>query len=327
MHRAIFTAAVLAGAISGCALPVEDADRQNFIPDRELNVVSLVREGLSYYQKNRFVDAEFSFRRALYLYPKAPNIKANLATALRASGQFDEAEDILLSLNAAAPKSIDYLSNLGKLYSDKQEYSAAKRYYAEAFDLALDKEDVVTAARFARNLSAIAFRLGDESAALCHSQLAYTLKPDADGVVRHSRVLLALNQARTAHDLLKGFLNTPGVIHDPSVLHGLAVSTYALGNYKEALELERSVSENSAVEPKVLTEAKVIAALSKRRLHISDASDAEEISEAAKSDSLAAEISNALEATSEKAVLYLPRQILDDLQVVEAEVAAKKAAA
>ncbi len=308
MKISLLTAfAIAALALSGCALPPKDTQEQGFVPGEELDVVSLVRQGLSAYQKNRYVDAEFLFRQALYLSPKAANVKANLAAALRSTGQFDEAEDILISLNAAAPESLDYLSGLGRLYVDRQEFATARRYYSQAFDTALKKGDFDSASRFARNLAAVAFRIGDESAALCQSQMALQLKPDADAYVRHARLLLGMNRAADARALLSGYLSASGSQSGPVV--ALALSELALGNNDRALQLGRSVETSSDLPRDASEQLKKIIALAKKNLGQSDPT-ADSKAERPSSE-LASQTRADREIEATRSSLYWPSTLLD----------------
>ena len=49
----------------GCALPEPEGPEQEFVPDREIQVVSLTREGLAYAKRSRLVDAELKLRQAV----------------------------------------------------------------------------------------------------------------------------------------------------------------------------------------------------------------------------------------------------------------------
>lgn len=318
---------VLAGifALTACALPVPEQEQQGFVPGRDLDAVSLVREGANYYQKSRFVEAEFAFRKALYLHPKAANVKANLAAALRAGGQYDEAEDILLSLNAAAPKSIEYLSSLARLYVEKRDYASARRYFTEAFELAIEKPDFAAASRFARSLSVVAFRIGDENSALCHSALATALNSDAENTARHARLFLATHRTAKGRDLVDTYLNQPGIPRDPAILHQLGMAQFALAEYRDAQESESAVLESDVLDRNIQAEAQLVAALSRR--HLNEAVDEPldtSIESASAVDAVAAAIESAIEATPEKASLYWPLPLLEEAQVIKAEKEALK---
>lgn len=316
--------ALLSLLLAACALPVAEIDHQEFVPNRDLSAVSLAREGTAYYQKSRFVEAEFSFRKALYLYPNAKNVKANLASALRASGQYDEAEDILIALNAGAPKSIEYLGSLARLYVEKGDYAAARRYFTQAYEVALEKEDFASAARFARSLSVLAFRIGDEPAALCQSALASTLSADAENTARHARLLLASHQTDKAQALTNSYLNQPGVARDPAVQHELGMAQFAMANYKEAQDSERAVLETSDLDKSVQAEAELIMALSRRHLKEGEGAAVDtSVANSKTADPLASDLSNvigtAIAAAPEKASLYWPLPLVEQVAAINAE--------
>ena len=303
--RSVFITSLL--SLSCCAPPPSNAPEQAFVPGQELDVVGLVRKGLSDYQRNRYIDAEFSFRQALYLSPKAANVRANLAAALRSSGQYDEAEDILFALNAAAPESLDYLSGLARLYVDKQEFSSAKRFYSLAYEAALKQQDFAAAGRFARNLSAVAFRAGDEASALCYSHVALSLKPDADSHIRHARLLLGMNRPADARTLLGNYLSGAGSQTGP--VAELAVAELALGNNERALQLARSVETSSDLPKEATSQLKMVIALSKKNLGLSDTAAVPDEKETTE---VAAQSRTDKEVEVTRASLYWPSSLLAD---------------
>lgn len=312
------------GLLASCALPAPEPE-QAFVPKSDLDVVSLVREGMANFKKSRFIDAEFSFRRALYRYPSAPNVKANLAAALRSSGQFDEAEDILLALNASAPKSQEYLDALGRLYFDKKDYQAARKYYGLGFERAMDKPDLAAAARFSRNLASVAFIMGDEAAALCYSEVAFGIKSDAEELRRHSRLLLGANKLLVARSILQSFLNKPGATRDPGLLHQLAVAQFALGNYRETAELEESVIDTPDIEPAVQAEGRLLLALAQRHQHALTSSTEEVVEITQKAQTALLEEAGAeLISGALKASLYWPESVVLEVEAIGVETAGAK---
>jgi tetratricopeptide (TPR) repeat protein len=309
----------LALLLGGCALPAPD-ERQSFVPERELDVVSLAREGLAYYQKSRFVDAEFAFRRALYKYPGAPNLRANLAAALRETGQFAEAEDILLTLHESAKKSTEYVAALGQLYLRREDYASARKFYTLALELALKSQEFADASGFARSLAVVAFRIGDEAEALCQSALALLLREDAAEMRRHARLLLATNRVEKARATLTTYLNQAAGIRDPELMHQLAMAQFALGNYREAADLERAVVEIAGEERGLLLEARVLLYLSERRLGRTTQSAAEALEDVAEAQAAAQEEFAAdLDAIPDRSALYWPAAVVEEVEGLSAQ--------
>lgn len=317
--KSLAHAIAIALLLSGCALPAPD-ERQSFVPERELDVVSLAREGLAYYKKSRFVDAEFAFRRALYKHPGAPNLRANLAAALRETGQFAEAEDILLALHGTAKKSTEYAAALGQLYLRREDYTSARKFYTLALELALKSQEFADASGFARSLAVIAFRIGDEAEALCQSALALLLREDATEMRRHARLLLATNRVDKARTVLTAYLNQAAGNRDPELMHQLAMAQFALGNYREAADLERSVVEIAGEERGLLLEARVLLYLSERRLGQTTQSAAEALEDAAEAQAAAQEeFESDLDAIPDRSDLYWPAAVVEELQYLQQE--------
>lgn len=290
-----------------CALPRADDKEQSFVPERELDVVSLVRQGLNYYQRSRFTDAEFAFRKALYLYPKAANVKLNLAAALQGSGQFEEAEDILIALQAGAPESLEYLAALGRLYVDTQDYLKARRYFMQAFELALKNGDLTSGTRFAGNIAAIAFRTGDEEASLCHAQQAYMLVPDATQLLQYSKILLGLNHVEQARTLLNTYLAQPQATRSSALLVQTALAELALGNHQRVLELASSIESSTDLTGDIQLQASEVLSLAKAQTEPSTSIDGSEL----EPDDEEQPEDKGAEMALERSSLYWPAQALE----------------
>ena len=227
--------ALWAGA---CALPPPARENQNFIPDEELLTVSLVQEGLFYFSRSRYFDAEVRFRQALEIFPGAENMSSNLAVVLEYQGQFDESEAIYRELLPRRPDDTRILAGLARLYNRSRRFKEAADYYQRALNVAIELEDWERAAQFARSLAALKFKIGDEGAALCYSHEALQLRRSEDEVARHTRLLVAAGYYGKARAELAGYTEdrTAGV--SGTLLHSAALAYYGLGDLEGAARLE-----------------------------------------------------------------------------------------
>jgi len=230
----------LTALITGCAPPPPPYANQRFVPNDEVNVVSLVREGLYYFSRSRFPDADFRFRQALYIVPDADNIKFNLAVTLSNANSYGEAEEIFRSLLSKDPESSKVLAGMARMYLLKGEYPQAQAMYERGLGFAVKYKEYERAAKFARSLAVLHFKLGREQEARCYSEYAMNLyppPPPSDVIYRHGKLLVALGQPKQAHALITSAAAQREVRSDPSLLNVLALAQLEQGNYAEALSL------------------------------------------------------------------------------------------
>lgn len=76
--------------------------------------------------------AMICYRRCLELRPGDPLARRNLAAALQQAGRLDEAEPLWRGLLADAPEDPDLLRNMGTLFKDRDDLSAALDWYQRA---------------------------------------------------------------------------------------------------------------------------------------------------------------------------------------------------
>ena len=133
-------------AITGCAVPIdprlnatgvrnENRTATQFSQPKELLLAGLVDDGLGLAVKNRFFEAEGRLRQALYLDPKNDRVLYNLALILNQTTQSEEAEEILLDLNARKPGTPDILFALSDTKAALSKYDEALQYLKEIFKI------------------------------------------------------------------------------------------------------------------------------------------------------------------------------------------------
>lgn len=243
-HGVVFVLMVL---ISGCASLPPERERQSFVTDRELTVVSLTREGLYFFSRSRFVDAEFKFRQALYLAPDASNIQVNLAITLKNQGVFLESRKIFETLLIEEPDSAEYLSGLAHVYFEEGDYPNSERLFKKVVEVSIDQSNLETAAKAARSLAVLYFKNGDEDQALCYSMLGMAFRNDPIEVYRHARLLNATGFPFVAKEVVSEFVGRTKVKQNVELLYELGLSHFALDEFREADELlELASSLNKA---------------------------------------------------------------------------------
>lgn len=220
--------------LASCALPTPERVDQNFIPEVEIQGASLVNEGLFYFKKSRFFEAEASLRKALYLFPDADNVKASLAVVLQTNEQLDEAVSILSELIKNNPEIVEYKQSLARIYYIEGKYEESENWYREAWLMSVDKMDFLRAATISRSLSTLSFRVGYEEQSNCASEEAFILKPDNEEFVRSLKMKNALGFYQVSRDQVVDWMQKQSLMKDPGLLGELAVLNFSLGDFDEA---------------------------------------------------------------------------------------------
>lgn len=221
----------------GCALPPRGHQEIDFVSARELDTISIVREGLHFLSRSRYVDAEFKFRQGLYRYPDAVNLKINLAEALKGLGDYQQATSIYQDLLKASPDSIQLLVGLARVHLAAGLRENAIMRYEEALELALSRNERPRAAILARSIATLYFEDGQEERALCYSQQAFTLLPDRNQVLRHVRLLTGLGMLQQAETVLTQYIGEDPGLRDAEVLWQFALIEGGRENFAEVLNL------------------------------------------------------------------------------------------
>ena len=230
---------LIAAGLTGCALP-PDAPTQYFVPQAELRGVAIARQGIYFLSQNQFVDAELRFLQALYLRPEAENLKLNLVAVLEGQGRFDEAEKLLAPILERKPDDPDLLLRQAHLKVNAGRFDEGKALYRKLLEMADAKPDYALAAKAVRNLKVVTYQQGFSEDALCYSSLLIAYQNDADAVLEHARLLLALGLNEDALDIVSGFQAERNLKGDSRFNHTAAMAQLAVGHFKEAWQLERT---------------------------------------------------------------------------------------
>ncbi len=234
----------------GCALPRDVGSEQNFIERGDLRATNLGREGLNYYSRGRFQDAELRLRQALYLDPSADNLKLNLAATLQGVGLYAEAHQIFTELKAKYPDDPRIFSAEASLYATERKYPEARRSYEQALTMYLASPTKgIEAAAMARSLANLMFRGGFEEDALCYSEQAVMLKLLADEVAKHGRLLIAMNEYDRAAAYVNAYMNDNDLRADPALNATLAVAAFGQGDLEQSAARATSVLTKENVSP------------------------------------------------------------------------------
>lgn len=227
MRRIIFSFVV--ALFIGCAPPVSSVD-ERFVPQPELSAVAFTRTALTQLSQGQYAEAERGFRRALYLLPKADNIRRNLATALLYGGQPEAAEVEYRALMVTSGESPPLMNNLAQALALQGRHDEAVSIYESTYAQAKNRGDLPTEVATAISLSTIYFKLGREEDARCRIEEAFIARPDAETARRFGSLLLALNSPDRARAVVEPMLAAQGVSPDPGLLYVRALSMFALGD-------------------------------------------------------------------------------------------------
>ena len=286
----------LALTLVSCAAPAPEREPQTFVSDRELTAVSLVREGLDFYRRSRFVDAELKLRQAHYLFPEADNIKLNLAIVLTEQSQFDESKQIFAELLVKDPISVDYNLGLAKVYFAAGEYQSALDQYQKSELLAVDANQMAKATTLARSAAAVAFRIGEEELARCASEEAYDYAKSPEELAKHAKMLIALGDLNSASAVLEG--SDQNIEENAKLANKMALVQLGLGNRDQAHTLTTIASDLGLDDAAEGFENKLLQAL---------------FEPATEAEALAAQKEDAERVIEGPASLYLPLPLLDEL--------------
>lgn len=192
--------------LSACAAPLPEGQRQSFVSSKEIQVVSLTREGLAYAKRGRMLDAELKLRQALYLAPDSIALKLNLAVVLDKQGGFEEAKALYLDLLEAKPESVQYRMGLAHLYFSQNDFSAAEKIYQDVYATGVERNDNSIIADAARSMAAMHFLVGAEEDAFCWSEIAFRASSGGEQLLRHARLLLGIGATSQSLELIEPLL-------------------------------------------------------------------------------------------------------------------------
>ena len=315
----IFSLSILAA----CALPTPERVDQDFIPDIEIKGAALVNEGMHYYKKSRYFEAESSLRKAQYLFPNADNIKASLAVVLQTNEQLDESVKLLKDLIKRNPEVVEYKLSLARIYYVEGKYNEATKWYKEALDIALKELDFARAANILRSLATLNFRVGNETSALCYSEEALILKADTEEFIKHVKAQIAFGFYEDVRDDIVDWMQAKNLMKDPSLLQRLSIITYALGDTPESVRLAELAKDLGLTDGTQKFELSLLEKITEDELASTEASEEEvELSE----DEILQFRDQLEQVTQSPLTLYWPfafldkaNNLADEMQVAEPE--------
>lgn len=253
-------AALLLGTavFSGCALPVPIGEELNgFVPSRELQLVSLAREGMAFFNSSRFFEAEARFRKALYLDPTLDNIRFNLATTLERIGQYTEAVAIYRDLIRKEGQNPAYHTALGRLEIARLNYDVGRKEYYNALSLANRDADFELIEKLNQSLITLEFSVGRIDEAICLARERFNKTRNEDNLAQYLRLLVSSGQEDLALNILDS--NSDISLQDSVVsIYLRSLIFAALGKDSEAGELSERLLSGSVSNPSMEFELKVI---------------------------------------------------------------------
>lgn len=307
----LFIRSLLLLGLAGCAAPGELRIPEEFIPARDLDVVSLTREALRDAGRGRYADAELQLLQARSLAPQNRKLRLNLAVVLERQGRYEEAETVFRDLLAENSEYIPAWSGLARLYVSKEEYESARETFAVIIDklqtnrLGQDgpqKWELEQIRGAYRSLSALEFRLGNEEASACYSEdaIRVTPNPPLTEKVRHARTLISIGRFADARTYLRDHVERGKPFE---LAHQLALAQYGLQEREAAFRICTDLLDQPAVPPEVESDCTWLAYL-ERGLEPVDEEELVELTES--------EIEELEEEKQEEWEEKLPRLALGD---------------
>ncbi|MGI6681306.1 MAG: tetratricopeptide repeat protein [Bdellovibrionota bacterium] len=178
---------------SSCAITNKKEIRQDIVSEREIELMSYVREGMYYFKNNRYLAATQSFERALQISDNAKT-RYNLALALERLGDTDKALSIMTELYYNYPENINFKMASARMLDLVGKKDDAISIYNEVLESLQGKEDIKDYRyKTYRRLSDLYFNIGDLQEAKCYSQMAYNEKLTRDELLRHARLMLSVS--------------------------------------------------------------------------------------------------------------------------------------
>ncbi len=219
--------------VIGCALP-PGPEALPGVSRQELRAVTLSREGLSFLDSGRFMDAELSIRHALLLSPGTKSLRLSLSVALIGLEQFEEARGIIAEYLVKEPDSHDLIGRMAALKFAEGDYKGAILQFKEALKVAFNNKDQAYAAGVAKTISQLALARGMSEEAICYARLVQTLKMDNDSTLKVAELLVNEGYFTQALNELQALRDGKEMVPQAYYLSGLA--SFGLADYAKALE-------------------------------------------------------------------------------------------
>lgn len=166
-------------SLSACIVPSAEKIPFTFVSEDETLAIEISREADELFLKGRYAEAELKYRQASYLFPKANNIKINLANSLIRSGQKEESLLLIEELLEKTKEEdfIDILILKAFYHLSFYQYDKSLKTYKVVLDRIDALEDFKESKRYKEviynNLSSLNFKIGNEFEAICSAYNAY----------------------------------------------------------------------------------------------------------------------------------------------------------
>lgn len=250
--------------LSGCALPVSELEDQLFVAEKEIEVVSLVREGLDYFKRGRYTDSQFKFWQASYLAPEADNIKLNLGLAMKQQGIMTASREIFEKLLEKEPRRVQYIAAMAGWYTEQGDYDTAYQMYEKAYYIAAQDWELARMNQLLQSMVVAAFRIGNVELAICNASLAYQQLPAIDQLLTYVKLLISESRRAEAQKVLSDF-RSRSKVEDARVLHYQAMALYLEGDFVDLFRL-KSLLELSANYEQIKTESQLLYAVVEKQM-------------------------------------------------------------
>lgn len=301
--------------LSACALPRDLRPRPESIIAADPKVINLSREGLYYYAKGRYPEAELKLRQALYISPDLPNIRFNLALALSQSGSVKDSLEIIDALieSANTPKqAFEYKFAKARILILAREWGAAEALLYEMKNASIELVDFPNIALVSRSLSVLHFRVGKEELSFCDSLLSSSLQPNLEELKRHGRLLLGLGYF---NQIERNFQSQPGMPVDADTMLISALANYGLGSLDSVAKNIDVLEDLGGLSPEREVEKHVLSMLMERNLLESPESGLDEEAKSALSEKFFEEVEELKDLRVDQvAKLYWPFPVVDDFE-------------
>lgn len=298
--------------ISSCALPRQRLGQQEFVPKRELIIVSLAKKGQDYADKGRYLEGELALRQALFLEPNSRALKLELGKALVRQGLFEEAEELYNTLLAENPKSIQTILGKGVLLRVKGDFEGALQQFQTAEKLLIPEvspQSRILLAEVYQNISIVEFTRGFDEEARCAAKQATLFDGSPVRYARYLRLLTADGFSTQALGLING---SPALRSQPVILQQETLALAGLGNAARASLIAQALLSSENVPASGVYDARWIEVLTSdtgretlRDLSTDSLEDMDEISE-----SYEFILQNAVSIQTDPSVIYWPGNML-----------------
>jgi tetratricopeptide (TPR) repeat protein len=226
-----------AGARGLSAAALQQAwNRMAARPDSE--TARLLQEAVRFHRDGALEEAAAAYRRILERHPNQAEVRCNLGTVLKSSGDLSGAKAAFEQAMALAPGLVNAPFNLGNLHREQGDWEAAAASYRMALGIKPFPEGH-------NNLGSVLLAMGRTEEAIVSFRQALALKPEF--AAGHNNLGNALRQAGRAGEARAAY--ETALRQDPQhaeALHGLGILLSDAGDHAEA---ERHLRQALSLRP------------------------------------------------------------------------------